>query len=434
MRNERILAQNITVSNNTRETGMNNNDLIIGSSGAGKTGGYVIPNIQQMTDSLIVSDTKSILERQLTKDLRKRGYVVWVLDLINPMRSCGYNPLDGIRRYRDGSYWEQDVITLANCIMPTLDSREPFWEKSAAAYLVFLIAYALEALPKEDQNMRTICDLHRMYIRPNGELQFLKWIDLHPDSFPAKKYTEMRSSMSADKMWSSINEFVNRALEPFEFREVRQIFESPNGIDLRQIGRQRTVLFLNVSDTDRSFDQIVNIFYTQALQVLCSEADENPDGRLRVPVRIIMDDFATSARIPDFDKVISVIRSREISVSLILQSLTQLEGMYGEAAATTIINNCDHLLYLGCQDQRTAEFIGCRAYKTPETVLCKPREKAYLLTNGEKARLVDKVRPYSTMPEPAEEEGLYDEELYDEELYEEDEDLYDDPDYDELPF
>lgn len=425
----RILAQNVTVSNNTRETGLNNNDLIIGSSGAGKTGGYVIPNIQNMTDSLIVSDTKGALERRFSQELIDRGYEVHVLDLVDPMRSCGYNPLEGIRRYRDGSYREQDVITLANNIMPELDSREPFWEKTAASYLVFLISYALEALPEEEQNMCTICELHRMYIRPNGDLSFLKWTDLHPDSFPAKKYVEMRSSMSANRMWGSINEFVNRALEPFEFREAKQIFGSKRNIDLREIGRRKTVLFLNVSDTDRSFDHIVNVFYTQALQVLCSEADGNRDGTLKVPVRIIMDDFAASARIPDFDKIISVIRSRDISVSLILQSMTQLESMYGEAAALTIINNCDHLLYLGSQDQKTAQFIGCRAFKTPEAVLCTPRKKAYLLTNGEKARLVDKLSPYSTVREPEEETDMLDEDgLYP------DSEWYEDCDDEGLPF
>lgn len=157
------------------------------------------------------------------------------------------------------------------------------------------------------------------------------------------------------------------------------------------------MLFLNVSDTDRTFDHLVNVFYTQALQLLCSEADAAPDGRLKVPVRIIMDDFAASARIPDFDKVISVIRSREISVSLILQSMTQLESMYSHAEATTIVNNCDHLIYLGSQDLETAQFIGCRAYKTPESVLCMPRDKAILMTNGEKAVFVDKIKPYSTM-------------------------------------
>ena len=156
-------------------------------------------------------------------------------------------------------------------------------------------------------------------------------------------------------------------------------------------------MFLNLSDTDRTFDSFINIFYTQALQILCDQANQRPSGRLAVPVRIIMDDFATNANIPNFDKIISVIRSRDISVSLILQSLTQLEAMYCKPVATTIINNCDHLLYLGTQDIDTANFIGCRAFKTPEDILCMPRDKAYIITNGEKAKLVNKIKPYSTM-------------------------------------
>lgn len=393
--NERILAHNITISNDTRKTGLNNNDLIIGSSGSGKTGGYVVPNLQNITGSMVVSDTKGQLGKKFTKTLREKGYHVDTLDLVDPLYSCGYNPLDGIRRYRDGSYREQDIITLANTIMPTLDSREPFWEKAAASYIAFLIAYALDVLPKEEQNMVSVCELHRSYARCN--LPFVQWIDRNPGSFSAKRYWEMHSSMSADKMWSSINEFANRALNPFDFKEAKQIFRNKQSFDIRSLGQRKTVLFLNVSDTDRSFDDIVNVFYTQTLQILCSEADKNWNGCLNVPVRIIMDDFATSARIPHFDKIISVIRSREISVSLILQSLTQLESMYQTAAASTIINNCDHLIYLGSQDQKTAEFIGCRAYKTPEAILCKPRDKVYLLTNGEKAQLADKIKPYSTL-------------------------------------
>lgn len=396
-KNERILAQGITVSNDTRKTGLNNNDLIIGSSGAGKTGGYVIPNIQNMTDSLVVSDTKRNLEKKFSKDLKKRGYDVYTLDFVDPIRSCGYNPLDGIRRNKDGSCREQDILTLANMMVPVLDKQEPFWEKAAASYLAFLISYGMEALPKAEQNMCTICELHRAFIQPNGALSFCQWMEEHPDSCSAKRYYKVKATLSADKMWSSIMEFVNRALEPFDFKEAKHIFESRKCFDIKSLGKKKTVLFLNVSDTDRAFDDLVNVFYTQTLQLLCAEADSNADGRLKVPVRVIMDDFATSAKIPDFDKVISVIRSREISVSLILQSMTQLESMYGKEAATTIANNCDHLLYLGSQDQQTAEFIGCRAYKTPEAILCMSRSKAYLLTNGEKAQLVDKVSPYSTM-------------------------------------
>ncbi len=395
--NYRDLAVGVRVSNNTRLTGLNNNDMVIGSSGSGKTGGYVIPAIQNITGSLVVTDTKGQLARRFTKQLEDKGYKVYTIDFVEPLNSYGYDPLKGIRRYADGRYREQDVLTLANTIMPVLDKSEPFWDKAAAGYIAFLIAYCLEALEPEEQSMISICDLHSAFMSPNGRASFELYLSKHPNTFAARKYRYVKSTMKADKMWSSINEFANCALEPFTFAEARTIFENPNCFDISVLGNEQTVLFLNVSDTDRTFDQLVNILYTQTLQVLCSNADANPSGTLAVPVRIIMDDFASSAKIPDFDKVISVIRSREISVSLILQSLTQLESMYNHAEATTIINNCDHLLYLGCQDQETANFIGCKAYKTPEAILCTPRNKAILLTNGEKAQIVDKIKPYSTI-------------------------------------
>lgn len=396
MENIRYLADGITISNDTRETGLNNNDMIIGSSGSGKTGGYVIPNIQKINGSMVVSDTKGSLCRMFNEELIKKGYSVYTLDFVDPERSCGYDPIKGIRRYKNGKYREQDVLTLANTIMPTLDKHDPFWEKSAAGYIAFIIAYCLEVLDPEEQNMISVCKLHQAFIKPGGELSFMQWAEKNPDTFAARKFFQIRSGSNADKTWSCIIEFVNRALEPFEFEEARHIFANKDCFDIRCLGRKKTVLFLNVSDTDRTFDQLVNVFYTQALHLLCSEADSSPNGKLKVPVRIIMDDFAASARVPDFDKVISVIRSREISVSLILQSMTQLESMYSKAESLTIINNCDHLLYLGSQDLETANYIGYRAFKTPETILCLPRDQAVLLTNGEKAVFVRKIRPYST--------------------------------------
>ena len=397
MKDERILADGITVSNDTKATGFNNNDLIIGSSGSGKTGGYVIPNLQNLNGSLVVSDTKGQLARMFSKQLRDKGYRVCTLDLVHPEKSCGYNPLSGIRRYKNGKYCEQDVLTLASNIMPMLDAVEPFWEQAAAGYIAFLIAFCLETLPPEEQNMLSVCALHTRFLKPGGNLSFIKWAETHPDSYAAKKFTRLNSAMGAEKMYSCIMEFANRALEPFDFEEARTIFENPKSFDISSLGREKTVLFLKVSDTDRTFDNLVNVFYTQALQILCSNADKRPDGRLKVPVRIIMDDFAASARIPDFDKVISVIRSRDISVSLVLQSMTQLEAMYTHAEATTIINNCDHIIYLGSQDLQTAEFIGNRIFKTPGTVLCTPRDKAIIITTGEKAVIADKIKPYSTL-------------------------------------
>ncbi len=394
---ERVLAENVSVSNDTVITGLNNNDLIIGSSGSGKTGGYVIPNLQNISESLVVSDTKGLLKRMFRQALKEKGYDVYTIDLVNPEHSYGYNPLDAIRRYPDGSFREQDVLTLANILVPTLDSKEPFWEQSARGYLAFLIAYCMEVLEPEEQNMISVCELHRAFMQSGGKAAFFSNMECDQTSFAMKKYQHLAGLKDAEKTWSCVMEFATRALESFEFKEAAHIFQSSRNFDIRSLGERKTVLFLNVSDTDRTFDVFVNIFYSQALQVLCDLANQDLEGRLKVPVRIIMDDFATSARIPDFDKIISVIRSRDISVSLVLQSLTQLESMYGKAVATTIINNCDHILYLGTQDMETANFIGCRAFKMAEDVLCMPRDKAYLLENGVRARLVSKVRPYSAL-------------------------------------
>lgn len=397
MKNERILAEGITVSNNTRETGLNNNDLIIGSSGSGKTGGYVIPNLRNITGSLVVSDTKGQLGRMFSAELKQKGYKVETLDLADFEGTCGYNPFMGIRRTKSGRRREDDILTLAGNIMPTLDTRDPFWEQAAAGIIAFYIAYALEALPEEEQNMMTVCELHRAFIQPRGTLPFELWAANHPDTFAAKKLAQITALMPADRTFASIAEFVNRGLEPFEFTEVQSIFQGKKHFDVTSLGREKTVLFLNVSDTDHTFDRLVNIFHTQALQMLCTEADKSPNGRLAVPVRIIMDDFAASAKIPDFEKTISIIRSREISVSLILQSLTQLETMYSSAASSTIIANCDHMLYLGCQDMETAEFIAKRMNRQANTVLTMPRDKAILMINGEAAREVDRIKPYSCL-------------------------------------
>lgn len=149
----RMLAQGVEVSNDTRLTGLNNNDLIVGSSGCGKTGGYVVPGIQHIDGSLVVSDTKGQLERRFGKGLREKGYEVYTLDLVNPMRSCCYNPMAYIRKYRDGSFREQDILSLARLLCPLEDHSEPIWELSAANYIAFLISYCLETESLPGRNL-----------------------------------------------------------------------------------------------------------------------------------------------------------------------------------------------------------------------------------------------------------------------------------------
>ncbi len=398
----RVFAKGLTVSDDSRITGLNANDIIVGGTGAGKTGSVIIPTMQNIESSLVVSDTKGLLEKRFRKDFISRGFKVYTLDFVNPEKSCGYNPLNFVRKNKDGSYRQQDIIALANTLVPTnMDSSEPFWEQSAAAELAFHIAYCLESQPEEKKNLKTVFEINQRLMETSAEedpdYEMIMWLAENPDSFAASKYREIKSNSKADKMQASIQGFINVALEPFSYIESEYLYCNKNSFDIGSLGKEKTVLFINVSDTDSTCDRAINIFYSQALNLLCSQADENPDGKLDVPVRFILDDFAASAKIDNFDRITSVIRSRDIFVTIVLQSLTQLDSVYGEKLAKTIINNCDHMLYMSGQDVDTIKFIAERAHKTPENIQIMPRNKAYFMENGAKARLVDKIVPYSTV-------------------------------------
>ena len=192
-------------------------------------------------------------------------------------------------------------------------------------------------------------------------------------------------------MDQSIRGILSAYMDSLAFDDALALYKKPGRIDFASIGRRKTALFLTISDTDRSMDHLANMFFTQALQILCRSADKDyPDHMLPVPVRFYLDDFATNLYIPDFDKIISVIRSREISVSVILQSMTQLESLYGKPCARTIVNNCDRQLYMGGQDIDTAEYVSHRINRPMENILSIPLDDAILMVRGEKARISHK--------------------------------------------
>ncbi len=407
--NKRILAEGREISNDTHATRLNNNDLIIGATGTGKTTGYVIPNMLRMNSSMVVADTKGNLCKKLSPILKKNGFKVDVLDFMDPDGEACYNPLDYIRIDEStGKYREQDIMTIAYSIIPDNACRDDvFWPSSARTLFACLIAYVMEAFDPEDRNLPAVADVFKVMCEqydesPYGEktVKFLdEWSLLHPDSFASRKYHMFKGVFGADKTWSCIQQFLSNGLDLFDYDNARKLFAANGDFRISDLGRRKSVLFLNVSDTDRSLDKVINVFYSQAFQVLCSDADSKPSGRLDIPVRIILDDFATNVNIPDFDKLISVIRSREISVSIILQSTSQLETLYSRPAALTIMNGCDHILYLGGNDMETASFISSKVFRTVENVLCLPNEKAYLITRGQKGELVDKVIPDFTQTE-----------------------------------
>ncbi len=392
----RILAENKMISNDTRKTGLNNNDLVIGISGAGKTRSYVKPNILQCNESMIVVDTKNSLYQDTKEVLEKAGYDVWLLDLTDMVHSpVGYNPLSAIRYDEiEEEYNEQDIAAVAMALCPAESEKDPFWDYAARLQLEALIAYVLEALPAEEQNLVSVARLQGMMQHGSFEQLFEELAMTKKNSIAVRKWQLFAGTKCADKTNACIRLMLGEKLHLFATRGAKELMNNPRQICFEQMGWWKTALFVNVSDMDRAQDKLVNLLYTQALQMLVRYADKECTGRrLEVPVRLMLDDFAANAVIPDFDKIISVIRSREIYVSVIIQSLSQLYSMYGQDKAKTIVNNCDNLLYLGGQDVETAEYIGVKANKTANTILNMPVGDAVLFTRGETPCQVKKYDP-----------------------------------------
>ncbi len=391
---KRILAQNLFVSNDTWDTGLNNNDLLVGPSGAGKTRGYVIPNLLHAQDSLIVADTKGNLRRLYGKYLEERGYTVMHLDFTDVARTpWGYNPLAFIRECRDEEtnrdgdfYSEQDVKKVAQAICPCNDFDEPYWDLAAQMYLECILLFILNRLPQEQHNLYEAYT----FLSKMGSIQLEDMIEEEcitcPHSAFARKIGMIRQNKKAEKMDASIKGILARHLDVVAYSGAKRMFRMEPQVDMSAFLKGKTALFLSVSDSDRSQDSLVNLFYTQALQYLMNAAGRRPDSRLPIPVRFILDDFSTNTVIPDFDKIISVIRSREIYVSLVVQSLSQLEGLYGPAKSQTIVNNCDHCLYLGGTDTQTARYFAEKFNCQVSTVLNLPLDSMFLFTRGSEPR------------------------------------------------
>ncbi len=402
----RCFGAGIKVGSNSRLTHLNNNDLVVGVSGGGKTGSYVIPYIMNSDESFIVADTKSNLYSMCKDDLERRGYKVYNIDLINPANGEGYDPLRFIGKIKRNGvevYNDKEILSITNTLIPQLDAKDPFWSEQARQFTSCLISYVLECFDEEDKNLATVLDVFN-YSTANliseRKIPFLEELCVNkPESLAARRYAMIKGSFSADKTWSSVIMFVETPLSVFEFDAAREMVTKPSTFRFENMGFEKTAVFLNVSDSDRSLDRLINVFYTQAFQTLLKTADKQPNSRLKIPVRIVLDDFATNCKIEDFDKIISVIRSRDISTSIILQSISQLDAGYGEANRKTIVNNCDNVLYLGGMDYDTIHFIAQRANISPIEVMGLGLDKAFFIQRGMTyAKKVDKLPPYSILP------------------------------------
>ena len=375
----------------------NKNIVVIGGSGSGKTRFFVKPSVMQMNCSMVITDPKGTLIEECGKMLAKgppkrdkegnvikdksgkvvhEPYVIKVLNTINFSKSLHYNPFAYIRS-------EKDILKLVTTIIVNTKGEgekasEDFWVKAEKLLYTALIAFIWYEGDEEEKNLNTLLDLlnesetreeDETYQNP-VDMMFQELEERDPQHFAVRQYKKYK--MAAGKTAKSILISCGARLAPFDIAELREIM-SYDEMELDKIGDRKTALFLIMSDTDTTFNFVIAMLQSQLFNLLCDKADDEYGGRLPVHVRVIADEFANIGQIPQFDKLIATIRSREISASIILQSQSQLKAMYKDSA-DTILGNCDTTLFLGGKEKTTlkemSELLGKETidlYNTSET-------------------------------------------------------------------
>ena len=358
----------------------NKNILVIGGSGSGKTRFFVKPSIMQMHSSYVITDPKGQLLKETGKMLLhgapkldengkpvrdSRGKVIYepyrikVLNTINFSKSMKYNPLAYVRS-------EKDILKLVNVIIANTKgdgekSSEDFWVKAERLLYCALIGYIWYEAEPEERNFITLLDLLNACEAREDDETYKSPVDIlfdelaqaQPEHFAVKQYVKFK--MAAGKTLKSILVSCGARLSPFDIKELRDIM-TEDELELDTMGDRKTALFLIMSDTDTTFNFVIAMLQSQLFNLLCDKADDLYNGRLPVHVRCLLDEFANIGQIPNFDKLIATIRSREISASIILQSQSQLKTIYKDAA-DTIVGNCDVTLFLGGKEKSTLKEI-----------------------------------------------------------------------------
>ena len=337
----------------------NKNILVIGGSGSGKTRFFCKPSLLQAHSSYVVTDPKGTLLPEVGTFLQRKKYRIKCLNLINFKKSMKYNPLAYIRS-------EKDILKLVNALILNTKgegekSGEDFWVKAERLYYCALIGYIWYEAPEDEKNFITLLDLiNASEAREDDEtyqspvdLLFSRLEEKEPEHFAVKQYRKFK--MAAGKTLKSILVSCGARLAPFDIKELQDLMEFDE-LELDTLGDEKTALFVILSDTDSTFNFVAALMYSQLFNLLCDKADDFYGGRLPVHVRLILDEFANIGQIPNFDKLIATIRSREISASIILQSQSQLKTIYKDAA-DTIVGNCDSTLFLGGKEKSTLKEI-----------------------------------------------------------------------------
>lgn len=356
-----ILSQNMRLGLNAKKHRRNLNVLVVGGSGAGKTRFYAKPNLMQCNTSFIVADPKGEMLRSIAPLLIENGYDIKVFNLIEPENSDGYNPFVYIRK-------DEDVIKLiSNLIQNTTpknaSQNDPFWEKSEIALDSALMLYLLHEAPPEEQtfemlmflieNAATVEDEDESGYQSPVDILFQGLEDEKPEHIAVRQYKIFKQA--SGKTAKSILISAAVRLAAFNLPEIAKMTSYDN-LDIGSLGERKRAIFCVIPDNDNSFNYLVGMLYTQAFQALYFNADNNHGGELPIPVHIVMDEFANVALPDNFERILATMRSRRISVSIIIQNMAQLKALFKDSWEN-ITGNCDTLLYLGGNEQSTHEYI-----------------------------------------------------------------------------
>ena len=356
--NNVILTQTerLMMSNRPKDpkTARNKNVLVVGGSGSGKTRFFIKPNLMQMHSSYVVTDPKGSIAVECGKLMLRNGYKVKIFNSINFKKSHHYNPFAYIHS-------EKDILKLVTTLIANTKgdgkSGDDFWQKAETLLYTALIGYIHYEAPEEEQNFATLIEfINAMEVREDDEtfennvdLAFKELAQREPNHFAVRQYKKYK--LAAGKTAKSINISCGARLAPFDIQELREI-TMYDELELDTLGDRKTALFLIMSDTDSTFNFLISMIYSQLFNLLCEKADDVYGGRLPVHVRCLIDECANIGQIPNLEKLMATIRSREISACLVLQAQSQLKALYKDNA-DTIIGNCDSSIFLGGKEPGT---------------------------------------------------------------------------------
>ena len=356
--NNVILTQTerLMMSNRPKDpkTARNKNVLVVGGSGSGKTRFFIKPNLMQLNSSYVVTDPKGSIAVECGKLMLRNGYKVKIFNSINFKKSHHYNPFAYIHS-------EKDILKLVTTLIANTKgdgkSGDDFWQKAKTLLYTALIGYIHYEAPEEEQNFATLIEfINAMEVREDDEtfennvdLAFKELASREPNHFAVRQYKKYK--LAAGKTAKSINISCGARLAPFDIQELREI-TMYDELELDTLGDRKTALFLIMSDTDSTFNFLISMIYSQLFNLLCEKADDVYGGRLPVHVRCLIDECANIGQIPNLEKLMATIRSREISACLVLQAQSQLKALYKDNA-DTIIGNCDSSIFLGGKEPGT---------------------------------------------------------------------------------